>query len=178
MLLVIFLKHYLEHCRVNKKKTPRIQYQTLLVKINASFEKNTKFALTAVGFEQFYEFQNMKHPCTFQDIKRTIWHFGQGFSRPVSNSRDQIWPGRGHLTLTLGRKGTQGILREILQPEPEPLFHVNHVMFPDYFCCIFNVTWYFSFQTSLYKNHVTIGFRIPASRISLMVRFFWDWVYY
>ena len=35
-------------------------------------------------------------------------------------------------------------LREILLPEQEPIFHVTHVMFPGYFCSIFNVTWYFS----------------------------------
>ncbi len=35
-------------------------------------------------------------------------------------------------------------IREILLPEQEPLFHVTHVMFPGYFCCIFNVTCYFS----------------------------------
>ncbi len=33
-----------------------------------------------------------------------------------------------------------------------------------YFCCIFNVTWFFSFQKSLFN----IGFRIRASRISLV----------
>ena len=36
-----------------------IQYHALLAKRNASFAKNTKSALIAMGFEQFYEFKNM-----------------------------------------------------------------------------------------------------------------------
>ena len=35
--------------------------------------------------------------------------FERSFLRPVSNSRDQIWPCRGHLTLTLGHRGSQWI---------------------------------------------------------------------
>ncbi len=35
------------------KKYPMIQYHTLLTKRNASFKKNTKFALIAMGFELF-----------------------------------------------------------------------------------------------------------------------------
>ncbi len=68
-----FLQHYLEHCRV--KKYPRIQYHALLAKRNASLATNTESALIAMGFEQFYEFQNLTYPWTFQDIRRTVWHF-------------------------------------------------------------------------------------------------------
>ncbi len=39
----------------------------------------TKFALLPMGFEQFYEFQNMTYPWTFQDIGRTVWHFWMWF---------------------------------------------------------------------------------------------------
>ena len=35
--------------------------------------------------------------------------FEKGFLQPVSNSHDQIWPCRGHLTLTLGHRGSQWI---------------------------------------------------------------------
>ena len=45
-------------------------------------------------------------------------------------------------------------MREILLPEQEPLFHVTHVMFPGYFCGIFNVTWYFFWLAQI--DHVTI----------------------
>ena len=72
-----FLKHYLEHCW-NKKYT-RIQYHALLAIRNASFWKNTKFALLPMGFQQFYEFQNTTYPWTFQDIAETVWHFWMGF---------------------------------------------------------------------------------------------------
>ncbi len=72
-----FLKHYSEHCRI--KKYPSIQYHTLLAKRNASFGKNTKFVIVPMGFEQFYEFQNMTYPWTYQDIGRTVWHFWMGF---------------------------------------------------------------------------------------------------
>ena len=61
------------------KKYPRIRYHALLAKRNASFGKNTKFALIAIGLAQFYEFENMTYPCTFQYIERTIWHFWTGF---------------------------------------------------------------------------------------------------
>ena len=72
-----FLQHYLEHCRITKY--PRIQYHALLAKRNASFAKNTESALIAMGFEQFYEFQNMTYPWTFQDIERTVRHFRKRF---------------------------------------------------------------------------------------------------
>ena len=36
------------------------------------WKKNTKFALIAMWFEQFYEFQIMTYRWTFQDIERTI----------------------------------------------------------------------------------------------------------
>ena len=72
-----FLQHYLEHCTITKY--PRIQYHALLAKRNASFAKNTESALIAIGFEQFYEFQNMAYPWTFQDIRRMVWHFWIGF---------------------------------------------------------------------------------------------------
>ena len=35
--------------------------------------------MIAIGFEQFYEFQKMTHPWTFQDIERTIRYFWTGF---------------------------------------------------------------------------------------------------
>ena len=38
-------------------------------------EKNTDFALIAMGFEQFYELQNTTHTWTFQDIVRIIGFF-------------------------------------------------------------------------------------------------------
>ncbi len=31
-----------------------------------------------LGFEQFYEFQNMTYPWTFQDIGRTLWNIWMG----------------------------------------------------------------------------------------------------
>ncbi len=72
-----FLQHYLEHCRITKYS--RIQYHALLAKRNASFAKSTKSALIAMGFEQFYGFQNMTYTWTFQDIWRTVWYFRIGF---------------------------------------------------------------------------------------------------
>ena len=84
-----FLKHYLEHCQ--NKNYPRNQFHALLAKRNASFWKNTKFALLPMGFEQFYECKNLTYPWNFQDIMETFDIFEWGFLRPVSNSCDKIW---------------------------------------------------------------------------------------
>ncbi len=65
-----FSQHYLEHCRI--RKYSRIQYHALLAKRNALFARNTKSVLIAMGFEQFYEFQYMTYPWTFQDFWRTV----------------------------------------------------------------------------------------------------------
>ena len=77
-----FLILYLEHCRIAKYLS--IQYQALLTKRNASFGKKYQVCIDCNGIE---------------------W----GFLRPVTNSCEQIWPCRGHLTLTLGHMGSQGI---------------------------------------------------------------------
>ncbi len=73
----IFLKHYLEHRWIDK--IPKYPITYTLDQKNASFGKNTKLALIAMGFEQFYEFQKMTYPWIFQDIERTIRYFWTGF---------------------------------------------------------------------------------------------------
>ena len=68
----IVLKHFLEHSGI-KKKYRRILYHALQARRNASFGKKYKFAVIAMG--QFYEFQNMIYPWTFQDVCTTVLHF-------------------------------------------------------------------------------------------------------
>ena len=45
----------------------------------------------------------------FKILREPLDIFGWGFLRPVSNTCDQIWPVGGHLTLTVGHSGSQGI---------------------------------------------------------------------
>ncbi len=68
------------------QKYHRIQYHAHLAKRYASFGTNTKFALIATGFEQFYEFQSTSYPWTLQDIGRTISNFSMGVFAIYFNS--------------------------------------------------------------------------------------------
>ncbi len=72
-----FVKHYLEDYRIGKIPPDSMSYT--LGQKKRMIWKNTKLALIAMGFQQFYEFQNTTYPWTFQDIGRTIWHFWMGF---------------------------------------------------------------------------------------------------
>ena len=56
---------------------PGIQYHPLLAKRKASFRKRLKFTLIAIGFEQFYEFQNMTS--AFLQFLRIWFGFFSGF---------------------------------------------------------------------------------------------------
>ncbi len=104
----IFLKHYLENWRI-KKNTQDFNFTHSWPKEMHRLEEIPNFHWSQWDLSSFTNSKTRHTLGLFKISREPFDIFERGFLRPVSNSCDQIWPGRGHLTLTLGHWGSKGI---------------------------------------------------------------------